>query len=80
VQRTASRSAIDPADELTMLDPRAVSLTATDSGFEPARQGLHRGAVTEILQTLARCDPNPLLLLLDVRHREKTRGRGRGGW
>ncbi len=71
---------VDPSHELTMLGLCSIVLTVADRCLQPTRQRLHGGAVAQILEPLTRCDPDPLLLLFDVRHREKTRGCGRGGW
>ena len=50
-------------------DPLGVALDSC--GLEPLRQRFDRRPVAEILDALPRLDPNPLLLLLDIRHSRK---------
>ncbi len=69
-----------------MLGRDPLRVAVGDRGFQALRQRLDRRPVAEILEALARLDPNTLLLLLDVRHFEETAaGRGPGdgsrtGW
>ncbi len=80
MERTSSRRAIDGPDELPMLGCRALGVTVARRNLEPLRQRLDRRAVTEVLQALTTLGPNPLLLLLDIRHSRKRPQLRAGRW
>jgi hypothetical protein len=79
MESAARRCAVDPADELTVLGLDTLLLARGDGRFEPSRERLDRGAVAEVLEPLAGGGADALLLLLDVRHREKSPRSGRAG-
>jgi hypothetical protein len=49
-----------------LVDPILVAVL--NGGAQPAREGLHRRGVAQVFEPLLASDPDPLLLLLDVRH------------
>ena len=71
VQRAAGRALVDRAHELEILGGELVLVSCGGRSLEPLRQGLHRGAVAEVLVVLPLGDPDALFLLLNVRHLEE---------
>src|SRR5262249_48824746 len=72
VERSAGGGLVDPADELTMLRGHRLLVPVGYRPLQPSRQRLHGRAIAQVLEPLARSDPHPLLLLLNVRHSAKT--------
>lgn len=68
--------AVDPALQLAVLRGDAAGVSLLGGGLQAPHHRPDRGAVPEVLKALPRRKPDPLLLLSDVRHREKPR---RGG-
>src|SRR5207253_2060980 len=72
MESAARGSLVDPAHELAMLLVDLRLVPAVDRSPQALRQRLDGRAVAEVLQPLPRCEPDALLLLLDVRHSVKT--------
>src|SRR5437763_6066089 len=72
MQSAAGRGLVDRPDEPEVLGRDALVVAVLDGGPETPRQSLHRRAVAKFPQPLLGGGADALLLLLDVRHLERT--------
>src|SRR3954447_2734983 len=72
VQRAAGGRSVEHPHELGVLGRHLLAIAVLDGGLEALRERLDRRSVAQVLEPLTGGRPDALLLLLDVRHLEKT--------
>src|SRR6266511_3544837 len=72
VDRSARGRPVEPRDELLVLRGHARLVAVGDGRLQAACERLRGRAEAQVLEPLLGCGPDALLLLLDVRHLERT--------